>query len=83
MIRRVREIPMVPDSSKARFTIAEAIEAFRTVRGNNPKVDIFTDEERERAFYDASGRLFVADTLEEIPPDAVRYANNSPPSSQP
>jgi hypothetical protein len=72
---------MVADSPGARFTIAEAIRAFQTVRGNTPKPDVFTDEERERAFYDASGRLFVADTLEEIPPGAIRLVSNTWPAS--
>lgn len=83
MIRPVREVPIPPDSAGDKFTMAEAICAFRKVRGNTPKPDIFTDAERALAFRDASGRLFVADTPEEIPPSAVRLMENVPPSCQP
>jgi hypothetical protein len=76
MIRRVRELQ--PPHHGDKFTVAQAIRAFREVRGDNPKPDIFDESERKLVFRDASGSLFIADSPEEIPAQGVPLTKCSP-----
>jgi hypothetical protein len=66
--QQVREVQ--PAHKSDRFTVAEAVRAFRQVRGNTPKPDIFDGSETTIVRRDpASGRFILADAPATITAD--------------
>lgn len=75
MRKQIREVQ--PAHKSDRITVAQAVRAFRQVRGSNPKPDIFDESEAELVRRDpASGRFILADAPAPIAADKAEPSSN-------